>query len=122
MVKKYHFFILFIIIFTTILISCSHPNGEEPVPHVMIDGVLYYTFSFDNVTSSPGEDEIVGIITSITSSNKLPTIHEQTNFSECLYQPYAFVDNELIIHISYTKNYGNTPWLIERWIKMDKCT
>ena len=122
MVKKYYFSVFIVIVFLgIILISYLRPNGKEPIPHIMIDGTTYHAFNFDNITSAPDDTQIVGIITSTTSKNKIPTTHEQSNFLECLYQPYAFIENELIIHISYTKNYGNTPWLVERWIKMDKC-
>lgn len=86
----------------------------------MSGGDICYAFSFDSTVPTPKDEEIVGIIKYLCDERKVPSQHEETNFSECLNEPYAFVDGELIIHLKYTQTHGSTDREIDKWIRMDK--
>lgn len=112
--------ILLAVFIAAALIFFQGANGNEPIPQVMIDGNIYYAFSFDSTVPTPKDEKIVGTIKYLCNERNVPSHHEETNFGECLNEPYAFVDGELIIHLKYTQTYGSTDWEIDKWIGMDK--
>ncbi len=64
---------------------------------IMVDGILYYTFS--KPAPTPADDEIAGNIETCTEGLWVyPTENDQTNHEPFVGQPYAFVDGNLVLY------------------------
>lgn len=125
-VKHLSFFLFFIII---ALISINgiksynkqirYATGSETV-QVMVDGTLYCRVldNQNDFTSTPNESEISGTITSLIIGRS-PIENDQTNREECLNQPYAFVDDKLLVRTKvYGVNYMGQDYKLV-WCKME---
>ena len=80
---------------------CVH--SEDPawmgiqVMTVMVDGALYHTYGEE--APAPEADEISGQISArFVAGSVLPKEEGTSNFDECVGQPYAFVDGELLLY------------------------
>jgi len=71
---------------------------------IMVNGILYYTFS--KPAPTPSDDQIAGTIDSCTEGLWVhPAEDNQTNHAPFVGQPYAFVDGNLVL---YYNNQWNT--------------
>ncbi len=75
---------------------------------VMIDGTVYYTFS-EKSDVTPTQEQISGYIRSCEDISGMPKKDDQSNFSACVDQPYAFVEGQLLLYYSGQWNLCELP-------------
>lgn len=84
--------------FITLVYGCnSKPDGVPPYC-IMVDGQMYRCFG--KVIVEESNVEILGHITSCVEDSLYPIEDNQSNFPECLEQPYGMFDGEVLVYYS----------------------
>ena len=105
-------------------IAYEKPVGE-PVPTVFIDGNYYWILtSFEHSTEYDVEAPDDSLICGVLHYNNVDKVedlkNEEANFSECNNQPYAFIGDDLVVHIYFEVIRNGKPKIFEKWVKMQK--
>lgn len=76
-------------------------ENEVCYPMVMIDDALYYCFN-DKADIVLSEDDISGTVSSVCCYGgwlSMPIEDDQSNFTDCLNEPYAVIDGNVYLHM-----------------------
>ena len=80
------------------VVRWRNSGADNVAPYtVMVDGALYHTYGEE--APAPEADEISGQISArFVAGSVLPKEEGTSNFDECVGQPYAFVNGELLLY------------------------